>query len=86
MLDCYLGLGQSYITFIPGRNKTISLIANTLAFNYFNYLLRFLRTRTDLRVSVYWKIKNERNKITSMCITNPLAAGVPVHGRSPGYR
>lgn len=76
MLDCYLVLGQTHIPFIPGKNKTINLTANTLAFNYLNYLLKFLRTRTDLRVSVYWRIRNDGNKVNSLYAR-------PYNGRCP---
>lgn len=53
VIDYHLELRQRHTPFIAKKNMTINLTADTLTFNYLNYWLRFLRTRTDLRVLVY---------------------------------
>lgn len=68
VLDCYLELGQRHTPFIPDKNKTINLRADTLTLNYLNYLLRVLRTKMDLRVSVYQRNRKDRSKIISLYI------------------
>lgn len=68
VLDCHLELGQRHTPFIPDKNKTINLRADTLTLNYLNYLLRVLRTEMDLRVPVQQRNRKDRSKIISLYI------------------